>query len=75
MGFLGTAGTIRKIFHPFRIKMLAVPGVLVLKCHPYRRIPIVIHGIRLRHHLFVITLTVRSSLLSFAPRARGCVSM
>src|SRR5438552_9862960 len=39
-----TTGTILIFFHPFGIKMLAVPGVSVLKCHPYRQIPIVIHG-------------------------------
>ena len=45
----------------FGIKMLAVPGVAVLKCHPYRQIPIVIHGFCLRHHLSVSTLTFGAS--------------
>jgi hypothetical protein len=45
----------------FGIKMLAVLGVAVLKCHPYRQIPIVIHGFCLRHHLSVSTLTFGAS--------------
>ena len=49
MGFLRqfpvTAGEkILDFFRPSEIKMLAMPGVSVLECHPYRQIPIVIHG-------------------------------
>ena len=58
---VGADGRKRIIFRPFGIKMLAVPGVVVLKCHPYRQIPIVIHGFCLRHHLSVSTLTFGAS--------------
>ena len=57
-----TLGTIRKIFLRIECKMLAMPGVAVLECHPYRQIPIVIHVICQRHHPSFSTLTVRSSL-------------
>ena len=75
IGACGAIGTIRIFFRPFGIKMLAVAGVSVLQCHPYRRIPIVIHGFRLRHHLSRFTLSVRSSLRTFALRAWGVVSL
>ena len=37
-------GAKSKILLLIRIKILEVPGVGMLKCHPYRQIPIVIHG-------------------------------
>ena len=64
-----------EIFVPFGTKMLAVPGVGVLKCHPYRQIPIVIHGFCLRHHRLLSTLAVRTNLARPRVPARGFVSL
>jgi len=75
LGLAATASTIRKIFHPFEIKMLAMPGVAVLQCDPYRQIPIVIHGFLPEASSLLFYPNCPEQFAHPRARARGCVSL